>query len=323
MLLAANVDGLAPDWAFFVRVVVDSDSLRPLASREGLYEDETLAIVREAIGDAVRNWLVTLADHEPERLQELVRVHALALKALAVHDDELLALFARWLPVETSMGRMTILEAATRSSSYVRYAESLDTFRQLVQVAAAQGVLLVNGGYTYDTELLARLPAVVPGVTTEAVTPADLLADLADVSDADWPAASALAARGTELLAALDCAVTVRDFSPSSVPCLYLLGDAARFRRSAEEAVEMSGGFWGSLVSGVVGSSGPDPQAQLCLNFRNPLVRGLAGRSGPDLGTALEVLYLQAMLLGRHPLRGRELSLLSRSLTKLLESGSS
>lgn len=317
MLLADNVDRLTPDWAFFVRVVIDTDSLRPVASREGLYEDETLAIVREAIGFEIRNWLVHIADHEPDRLQALVRVHALALKALAVHDDQLLGLFARWIPVETAMGRMTLTEAAARSPR-LRYAETLDTFRQLAQVAAAEGVLLVNGGYTYDAEILSRLPMVLPGVHSEVIEAADLLDQLDEVDAADQVQAIALATRGSQLLKALDCEVTVRVFSPTSLPCLYLAGEAARFERAALEVADLAGGFWGSVVSGLAGS-GSGAAVQLCLNFRHPVVRALVHRTDPALRTALEVLYLQALLLGRHPLRGREISLLSKSLVRLLE----
>jgi molecular chaperone HtpG len=317
MLLSADVDRLAPDWAFFVRVVLNTDSLRPLASREGLYEDETLAIVREAIGAALRDWLLTLADSDPERLQSVIRVHALALKALAVHDDDLLTLFARWMPVETSMGRMTLSEAAARSS-LLRYAEDLDTFRQLTQVAAAQSVLLVNGGYTYDADLLARLPLVMPGVETRIVQAADLLTHLSLVSGEHAARAAVLEARGARALQQLGCEVTVREFAPRTLPCLYLAGDAARFQRSAAEVAHLAGGFWGGLVAGLAAGEQQD-RPQLCLNFSHRLIPTLVERDEAGFQTALEVLYLQALLLGRHPLRGREVMMLSSSLLNLLE----
>jgi len=40
--------GLLPDWAFFVKCVVNANDLRPTASRESFYEDEKLAATREA-----------------------------------------------------------------------------------------------------------------------------------------------------------------------------------------------------------------------------------------------------------------------------------
>ncbi|MGW3746845.1 HSP90 family protein, partial [Streptomyces sp. NPDC005146] len=57
MLLTDRADELLPDWAFFVRCVIDTDSLRPTASREALYADETLAAVREALGERISQWL--------------------------------------------------------------------------------------------------------------------------------------------------------------------------------------------------------------------------------------------------------------------------
>ena len=65
MLLSDAAAGLLPDWAFFVRCVIDADGLRPTASREALYEDETLAVVREKLGEQIRDWLTRLAGGGP------------------------------------------------------------------------------------------------------------------------------------------------------------------------------------------------------------------------------------------------------------------
>ena len=318
MLLSDSVDGLLPEWAFFVRAVVDTSALQPLASREGLYEDATLAAVREGLGTALRAWLSALAAAEPARLQALVRVHALALKALAVHDVDLLRVFAPWLPVETSLGRMTLTEVARQG--VVRYAATTEDFRQMTQVATAEGMCLVNAGYTYDQELLHRLPDVLPGVDVERVDPEDLAAVLRPVDAADAPAAAALAARCAAVLGGFDVDVEVRAFSPESLPCLYTAGDAARFTREVGETTQVAGAFWGPLLSQVHAAAPGRREAQLVLNFRHPVVRRLAGPVEADaLRTAVEVLYLQALLLGRHPLRGRETTLLSGALGRLVE----
>ena len=92
MLLAEGAEGLLPDWAFFARCVVDTSELRPTASREALYEDGLLEATREALGDQLRGWLVRLAGTDPRRLAEFLRIHHLGVKALALHDDEMLRL---------------------------------------------------------------------------------------------------------------------------------------------------------------------------------------------------------------------------------------
>ncbi|WP_208092430.1 HSP90 family protein [Blastococcus xanthinilyticus] len=319
MLLSDAVDGLLPDWAFFVRAVVDTSALQPLASREGLYEDATLAAVRDGLGAALRSWLTDLAQREPERLQALVRVHALALKALAVHDDELLKLFAPWLPVDTSLGRMTLTEVTRRGP--VRYAATTEDFGQMVQVATAESICLVNAGFTYDEELLQRLPEVLPAVDVERVEPEDLAAVLRPVEDtAGLAAAAALVGRCRPVLAPFSCDVEVREFSPASLPCLYTAGDGARFARELDETAQVADSFWAPMLGRIQAATEAPREATLVLNWRHPVVRQLAGPVGEHaLRTAVEVLYLQALLLGRHPLRGRETTLLSGALGRLIE----
>ena len=104
MLLAENADDLLPEWAFFARCVVDATELRPTASREALYEDSLLEATREALGDQLRGWLVRLAASNPQRLAEFLQVHHLGVKALALHDDEMLRLVDQWWPIETNIG---------------------------------------------------------------------------------------------------------------------------------------------------------------------------------------------------------------------------
>src|SRR5690606_29045149 len=104
MLLSEASDNLLPSWAFFVTCVVNTDALRPTASRESFYEDETLQRTREELGDSLRQYLIDLQHEDPQRLHNLIALHFRAIKALAVHDDEFFAMFVDWLPFETSLG---------------------------------------------------------------------------------------------------------------------------------------------------------------------------------------------------------------------------
>jgi molecular chaperone HtpG len=160
MLLSDSTAGLLPDWAFFVRCVIDTDTLKPTASREALYEDETLVAVSEALGVQIRDWLTELAATEPHRLAAFLDVHALSVKALARHDRELLRLMLPYLRFESTDGPVTLPEFA-RNHPRVYVAPTVDEFRQVAPVASAQGIGVINGGYTYDGELVAALPGRV------------------------------------------------------------------------------------------------------------------------------------------------------------------
>ena len=60
----------------------------------------------------------------------------------------------------------------------------------------------------------------------------------------------------------------------------------------------------------------------LQFNFDNPLVRRLAGvRERTVVQRSVQMLYIQALLLGHHPLSSKEMKLLNDGLLSLIEWG--
>ncbi|SCL60064.1 molecular chaperone HtpG [Micromonospora citrea] len=317
MLLAEHADGLLPDWAFFAHCVVDATELRPTASREALYEDSLLAATREALGDQVRGWLVRLAKHDPRRLAEFLQVHHLGVKALALHDDEMLRLVDQWWPMETNVGTLTLAEFRQRHG-LLRYAASLDEFRQLAAVAAAQDLAVVNGGYTYDTELIERLPAVDRSVLIERLEPSDLTTRFDSLDPQVELALRPFLTAAQRALERLGCEVVVRAYDPVSLPALYLVSRSAAFNDQLAASRDRADELWGGVLDALAASAPPD-RPQLVLNHRNPLVRRVTTLTDPELaGLAVEALYGQALLLGHHPIRAADAALLNSSFLGLL-----
>ncbi|MET7300797.1 HSP90 family protein [Embleya sp. NPDC005575] len=320
MLLTENADGLLPDWAFFVRCVVDTDTLRPTASRESLYDDEALAGVRDALGGHIRDWLAQLAAHDQPRLARFLSVHHLGVKALARHDDELLRLVLPWLPFETTDGRIALDEFARRHP-VVHVTPTVEEYRQVAPIAAAAGLGVVNGGYTYDLDLVHRLAEIRPGTTVTELDPDTVTAHLDSVDPTAELAAASFLAHARAALDPLSCDVSLRTFQPVTVPVLLLDGRDARGERGRAEAEQDAAGRGDDLWSGILGSlRGQGPRAQLVLNHLNPLVRRIAGLDDPELArAAVEGLYGQALLLSHRPLTSAETGLLGRSFLGLLE----
>ncbi|MEV7420806.1 HSP90 family protein [Streptomyces sp. NPDC089919] len=316
MLLTDRADNLLPDWAFFVRVVLDTDVLRPTASRENLYDDETLAAVRDALGQRVRHWLGELAAGDPERLAAFLGVHHLGVKSLARHDAELLGLMLPWLPFETSDGRVSLAEFATAHPE-VHFTRTVEEFRQIAPIAAAHGLGVVNAGYTYDADLLALLPAVRPGVTVRELDAGAVTDRLDPVDPTDELALAGFLATARTRLDPHACDVALRAFQPVTVPALYLDDRQARHERDLGTAEESADALWQDILGALRGSA---PRARLVLNHDNPLVRRIAALPDPDLtGTAVESLYGQALLMAQRPLRPADSTLLNRAFLGLLE----
>ncbi|WP_045742521.1 HSP90 family protein [Actinoplanes rectilineatus] len=318
MLLSENVEGLLPEWAFFARCVVDSSELRPTASREALYDDGMLAETRDAIADQLRGWLVRLAATDPHRLGEFLRIHHLGVKALALHDDEMLRLVEQWFPMQTNMGEVTLAEFRSRHG-VLRYAATADEFRQLAAVAAAQDVGLINGGYVYDAELIERLAATDPEVRVERLDPTDLTTRFVPLDTEVELRLRPFLAAAQRRLDRLGCEVVVRAFDPVTLPSLYLVSRAAAFHDEFTASRDEADDLWGGVLD-ALSRTVPADRPQLVLNHRNPLVRRVAALGDAELaGLAVESLYGQALMLGHHPIRPSDAALLTTSFLGLLD----
>jgi molecular chaperone HtpG len=295
---------------------VDTTELRPTASRESLYDDALLEQVREDLGQQLRGWMTRLGATNSARLGDFLRIHYLGVKALAVHDDEMLRLVEQWWPYETTVGPMTLAEFRDRHG-VVRYVASVDEFRQIAAVASAQGLPVINAGYVYDAELLSRLPVLGPDVSVEAIGAADLTTQLDGLDPGVELALRPFLSMAQRVLDRFGVEVLVRAFDPVSLPALYLLDGETALHMDMRRGQEKVDEVWASILESF--TVGRNDRPQLVLNHRNPLTRQATTIADADLAVlAVEGLYVQALLLGHQPLRPIDTAALNQSFLGLL-----
>jgi molecular chaperone HtpG len=119
------------------------------------------------------------------------------------------------------------------------------------------------------------------------------------------------------------CAADVKKFLPKELPAMYTADREGRFLRSLEQSKEIANPLWASVLNSVARRERHSaPHAQLCFNYHNPLIRRLATVSDqPLLARSVQMLYIQALLLGHHPLSSKEMALLNDGLLALIEQG--
>lgn len=325
MLVTQNCPQLLPGWAFWVRAVVDADELTPAAGREDLVEDDMLAAAREDLGRQLREWLLDLVASPTPEARGFLEVHALAVKAAAVHDDELFRMVLPWLPFETTLGPMP-LPALQERAGIVRYARTVETYREVAAVAAAQAVGVVNAGNIYDTELVTRLPDVLPGARTAELAVEDLLVHVAASTELADPAG--FVRRAQHVLTGLGVEVVVRSFAPDTIAALHLEAESTRLRRRVDEGRDLinDASPWGAALAewaddtdtGTNADSEP-ARPLLLLNTRNILVRRIARARGTLFERAIEVVYVRALLLSHRPLRPEDHALADWGIVELLD----
>lgn len=317
MLLGPRVDRVLPEWAFFVRAVLDTDALSPTASREQLHEDEVLMEVREALGGQIKEWAQTSLSGPSKLARDVITTHHLALRALAVSDPTMLDLVASILPFETTDGPMTLSRAAERGE--IVYATTTEAYRRVATVARAEGLVVVNAGYVYDADLMQRL-ASRGGWNVRELENDDLVRVLEVPALERELAVAAALSRARALLLAADCDVIVRRFSPSSVPAILLRDAEGEHRRDLERERRATPGLWGGLLDAFAEET-PTRSRTLVLNDAAEVSRRLLeAPEGEVFEAALRALYFSAVMLAGDGLRSAESAALADSLGVLLGS---
>lgn len=317
MLLGPRVDRVLPEWAFFIRAVIDTDTLSPTASREQLHDDEVLMSVRDALGEQLKQWAMSTLRGSGRLARAVVSTHHLALRALALTDRAMLDLVSEILPFETTDGPMTLAQAGRQGE--IVYTTTTEAYRRVATVARAQGLIVVNAGYVYDSDIMERLGSQGSWHVRELQS-ADLVQvlGLPGVEREMQVAGSVAVAR--EILEPDDCDVIVRTFAPDSVPAILLRDSEGEHRRDLNREREAAPGLWDGLLDSFAGEAQARTRT-LVLNDDSSVARRLlAAPRGEVFDAGLRALYLSAVMLAGEGLRSAESNTLSDSLGVLLDS---
>lgn len=314
MLLSSQIDNLLPEWAFFVRCFLNVQALHPTASRESFYEDELLTQARAELNAQMQAWIRHLTQHDHEGLRKLLQLHYLPMRALAVDNDEFYKLLVHSFSFETSTGHMT-LENYLQSNPVIRYVTNLDQFRQISQVASAYGHSVINAVYTYDVPILRKYTSIF-NVPTEEIDATSYAHTLEDVQSEGLQDFLLLA---QDALQGLECQVTVKKFIPDSLPALFIVSEVHQELSDIEQAQEVSDDLWSDVLEDYASELRSMRVAHLHLNFNNSLVQNMMRAENPKVVRRLvQMLYVQAHLLGHHPMRQQELALLTEGLQEMM-----
>ena len=318
MLVSDSLSGLTPDWAYFVRCVINVNDLRPTAGRESFYEDDKLEMFRDEVGQVVRAWLEATGKRDPDFMAQFIRIHYMALKALATQDPEFYELFVRWLPFEGTRG-MIPLGDYLDSGRELHYVSDHDAYRQLAGVARAIGIELIDGGFSYDSQLLSLAGQLIG----REIPPLDdnfLIERLADPTPQESEMAGALIADAQRVLGSFRVQPILKGFEPVNVPALLSQSENVAYGRQLRASREVALPLFVDVLDAV---SPPETESLplLVFNVRNDLVRTLCGNSIDKRGLAIQLLYLHALMLAHQPLSGSELELLQKATLELLMQG--
>lgn len=317
MLLTEEGNPLLPEWAFFLRCFLNTDNLRPTASRENFYEDEDLNLAQQEFSEAVQQHFAMLARRKPEKLKQIVHIHHTAMKSMAVWNDEIFRLIIDYLPFHTSEGEMT--GADIKKAGEANMIGDVERFKQLKPMFVARDKLLICTGYSFDDPLIHKL-AEYDSLPITPVQEESIEFLLEKVSFEEQQEAFSALNIINQSIREYDCRAELKRFYPVDMPALYYMSDDVAFLRQVQNAAEGNDGIFSDTLTSLLQGVEEQPLATLYLNRNSSLVRRLLQvQNHRKLQSVAKVLYIYAMVTGGHTLHRQELQMLSSELLYLID----
>ncbi|EAD1704632.1 HSP90 family protein [Listeria monocytogenes] len=317
MFVTSEANNILPDWSFFAKCVIWTDELQPVASREAFYKNERLTSVASELGVALKNGIETLPE---EALMKLLATHYLGFKALASEDAPFLKLIYPYLPVRTLNGEEKLGDIIAKND-VIYYTYSVDDFRQIKDIARSSGMTLINGGYSYDSPILAQLSYFVEGTEFILIEPEEMTDKLRPMTGDEEQAYQPILTEMNSMMAEFDTDVLIKHFEPKDLPIIFIHSTATQELRELERAVEETNSVFSDILESIQKEQEPAPLAHLYLNLDNELIKRLftSGKTVKELSVIVNVLYIQALLLGHYPLKRKEMVLMNQNMLRILE----
>ncbi|EDN9304329.1 HSP90 family protein [Listeria monocytogenes] len=317
MFVTSEANNILPDWSFFAKCVIWTDELQPVASREAFYKNERLTSVASELGVALKKGIETLPE---EALMKLLATHYLGFKALASEDAPFLKLIYPYLPVRTLNGEEKLGDIIAKND-VIYYTYSVDDFRQIKDIARSSGMTLINGGYSYDSPILAQLSYFVEGTEFVLIEPEEMTNKLRPMTVSEEQAYQPILTEMNSMMAKFDADVLIKHFEPKDLPIIFIHSTATQELRELERAVEETSSVFSDILESIQKEQEPAPLAHLYLNLDNELIKRLftSEKTVKELSVIVNVLYIQALLLGHYPLKRKEMVLMNQNMLRILE----
>jgi molecular chaperone HtpG len=315
MCIRANDRELLPEWAGFVRGLVDCPTLQPTAARDNVLRDGVYSALREALGEAIINALLDLATHDRPRFLQVCDWHHDAIKGMAARHPQFGAAILAYLPFETHQGNLTLPDFLARQPTGANGKKSLYFFtheadaNQFYVLCRARGLLVINAGRSFDEILIRRYADAYPAeIELKVLDRLENQSFYETLEREEQEAYAALERAVDRALAAQDIAVEtrVRRFQPAELSAVLLAGQRISAFDELGQALEKPFLLEGlTELAGEVRDRLRRQPLTFFLNAEHPLIqrlRDLAQPAALRYRPLLAGLYYGALLNARHRL---------------------
>ena len=317
MFLAEEDQSILPNWAFFVRMLVNTEELSATASRESLMKNDLLRQARKEIAVVLKTYLQQVKKIDFDIYIRIIQTHYLHLKAFALEDPDFLEIFLADIPFETNRGQRSFQNIIDHQQQ-LYYCADFEDFKQIDRMADTQGMILVNASYTFDTELLRRIKQKYRDYKITEMSPNQLLETFQPIHEDEHNHYVSFQKEVQRILDDYSCVLEIRRFKPVDTPAIFTKMEQNNVENTISQLKKNANPF-----AQVLKTSRPNKiQNTLCLNADNALIKTLMDiKDVYMLRSVMEVLYVQALILGKYPVQEREMKVMNEALKSLIVMG--
>lgn len=156
MFIKADDKELLPNWARFVKGVINTPDLTPTLSRGEIITDEAYGRIRELLGRIIIGHLDYLQEEDPEKLKQLVGAFNNTIKARAMEDDDFFDRVCHLVRVSTDRGQITISDYLESSDGTLYYFAESGSGTQHKVLFAHKGLPVIDASWGVEEEFLEK-----------------------------------------------------------------------------------------------------------------------------------------------------------------------
>ena len=308
MVIARDTQGLLPQWASFLRGVLELNDCSPTASREDLVRDAKFEAARAHLEKMLFEHFEGLMRTDPARLEAVLSWHRYSLAGAALSDRRLRDLLCHTYRFTTSAGPLTCDEIVSRSAADPLFETEADRVvwyntdrrqeRWVNSLFGQNDVPCVQTLRSFEESLLAAMTGDVSAAKGESIdlriaSPsadgfASQILGVQDMEDAS--------AEWQDFLSSTEARVMVATFRTDQ-PVMAFLNDRHELQRTYEELKRQGtvpAGFQ-RLIDSHFQADKP-ARNEVLLNRNHLLVkRVLEQRPGTPLASVLRLLVVSAL----------------------------
>lgn len=308
MVISRDTQGLLPQWASFLRGVLELNDCSPTASREDLVRDAKFEAARAQLEKMLFEHFEKLAKTDPSRLEAVLSWHRYSLAGAALSDRRLRDLLRQTYRFTTSAGPLTCDEILSRSAADPLFETDADRVlwyntdrrqeRWVNSLFAQTDAPCVQTLRSFEESLLAAMTGDVAATKGESIdlrvaSPsannfASQILGVQDMEDAS--------AEWQDFLSSTEARVMVATFRTDQ-PVMAFLNDRHELQKTYEELKRQGtvpAGFQ-RLIDSHFDSDEP-ARNEVLLNRNHRLVkRVLEQRPGTPLASVLRLLVVSAL----------------------------